>query len=729
MMNFKKASTIAAAGAAVFAFVPPLFASQSPAPIPLAGRMATLAFQLAIIIFAAWVGEKTFKKLGLPAVLGELIAGIIIGPYLFGAIALPGFPDGFFPLSGNFPVSYELYGFATIASIVLLFLVGLETDLDIFLRFSLAGSVIGIGGVVISFIIGDLTAVWFSRMAFGINYGFADPIPLFLGVLSTATSVGISASILSEKRKLDSPEGVTILSAAIIDDVIGIILLAVIIGVIRSGSVKWSRITIITLRAVLVWLGFMLLGIAFSGKISALLKKFKDKNTIAVMSFALALMLAGIFEKSGLAMIIGAYIMGLTLSKTDLAYLIRENLSVFYRFFIPLFFCVMGMLINVRTLFSPHILLFALVYSVLAIAAKIAGCSIPALFLNFNRRGAARIGIGMVPRGEVALIIAGIGLAGGILNQDAFNAAIIMTFITTLITPPIFSAMIERPGPVTRKGVSFKDEKEHVVYHLPNRETAELILSKIFTAFKSEGFYIHLLDIRQQLYSIRKEETFITMHFTPEKITFDCRRRDVAFIHTLFYEVLADLEHTMRQLQSLTDREKIGKKIFSGPISAEPTIRGREKARMAGMFDPRAVSVDLKGQTKDEVLEEMIDLLVESNQLPALKAGGAVQALLDREKDISTGMQEGVAFPHARTDLVDRMVSSIGVSRNGVEFGSLDGKPAQIFITTLIPVSAPEPYLKFMAILSGFLVEEENREKILSCSSNYQLYLIFKKLF
>ncbi len=209
---------------------------------PLAERMATLVFQIAIILIASWGGEQLFKKLRLPIVLGELVAGIIIGPFLLGAIPLPGFVDGLFSVTGNFPVSYELYGFATVASIVLLFLIGLETDINTFLRFSVAGSLIGTGGLVASFILGDLVTVWFSRFAFWNHLRIFRPHPpSSWGSLSTATSVGISATILSEKRKIDSPEGVTILSAAIIDDVMGIIMLAIIIGVIKSGDIQWGR--------------------------------------------------------------------------------------------------------------------------------------------------------------------------------------------------------------------------------------------------------------------------------------------------------------------------------------------------------------------------------------------------------------------------------------------------------------------------------------------------------
>src|SRR3989338_393896 len=164
-----------------------------PNEMDLISRMALLIFQLGVIVFAAWLGGKLFKKLKFPSVLGELISGIIIGPYLLGGIPFPGFGKGLFPFFADFPVSAELYGFTTVASIILLFLAGIETDLETFLRFSLSGFFVGLSGVIFSFVLGDLAGVYASRYLFGASYGFMHPIPLFLGVISTATSVGITA--------------------------------------------------------------------------------------------------------------------------------------------------------------------------------------------------------------------------------------------------------------------------------------------------------------------------------------------------------------------------------------------------------------------------------------------------------------------------------------------------------------------------------------------------------
>ncbi|MBN2718148.1 MAG: cation:proton antiporter, partial [Deltaproteobacteria bacterium] len=237
-------------------------------------RMMMLVIQFGAIIFSARLMGMVFAKAKLPAVLGELFAGILLGAYALGGLPLPGFGDGLFPMHDGAPVSPELYGIATIASIVLLFDVGLETDLKTLFRYFFAGTLVGVGGVVASVALGTLTGFYFSFLLGMKPTSIFDPACLFMGIAAAATSVGITARILSEKRKLDSPEGVTILSAAVIDDVIGIILLAIVSGMVvatRGGKeLEWLHIGLIGIKAVSVWLVATVVGIWASRRIAFL---------------------------------------------------------------------------------------------------------------------------------------------------------------------------------------------------------------------------------------------------------------------------------------------------------------------------------------------------------------------------------------------------------------------------------------------------------------------------
>jgi Kef-type K+ transport system membrane component KefB/mannitol/fructose-specific phosphotransferase system IIA component (Ntr-type) len=636
---------------------------------------------------------------------------------MLGKIPLPAFPLGLFPMTAGFAVSTELYSLAAIASVILLFLVGIETDLELLFRYSVKGLVVGIGGVVASFVLGDLVGVLFGNLLFGRHLGFAHPVPLLLGVISTATSVGITARILSDKRKMDSPEGVTILSAAVIDDVLGIILFAIVVGVIKSGHVVWREVSMISLKAISLWLGFTALGIAFSGHLSRFLKGFKDRTTIAVMAFALALFLAGIFERSGLAMIIGAYVMGLSLSKTDISFLLQENLASLNKFFVPLFFCVMGMLINLREMSDPRILLLGLIYVVFAIVGKLLGCSVPALFMNFTAAGALRVGLGMIPRGEVALIIAGIGLALGAIPHDVFSVAVIMTFITTLITPPVLAKTLDWKAPSLRKNQPPAKVLRQIVYDMPNQETGELLLGKIVTDFENEGFFVYRVEIPEVMYQIRKNDVFITLKYFMDKLVFECSDNDTAFVHTVFYEVIAELEELMSRLEKISNREKIAQNIF-----CDETGTCKERIKLSQVISPLAVSANLKGSSKSDILEEMIALLMVSGALPADNRAQALKDLWEREKTMSTGMQEGVALPHAKTLAVDKLIAAVGIKNGGADFDSLDKKPSEIFVLTLAPKANQQPYLQFMGEVTKVLVNPENRKRILSSRTNKDLY-------
>jgi len=681
-------------------------------------HMMMLVLQLGVIIFAAHSGGLLFKRFRMPSVLGEILAGALIGPYALGSLVLPGLPEGLFPRPEVFPISVGLYGFTTIASVLLLFLVGLKTNLRLFLQYSVPGTVVGVGGALVSFVLGDLAVVLCSKYVFGVSYGFADPVPLFLGVISTATSVSVTARILTDRKKVDSPEGVTILSGAVIDDVLGIILLAIVIGVARSGTIEWARVGGVAFRSVAIWLGCTALGLAFARQIAGALKKSRDAATMAVLSLGLALIVAGLFEQVGLAMIIGAYIMGLSLSRTDLANVIQDQLSSLYRFFVPIFFCVMGMLVNFQEMGSTRVLVFGFIYTGVAVGAKLAGCSLPSLFLNFNGRGALRVGLGMLPRGEVTLIIAGVGLSNGIIQDESFGVVMMMTFLTTLAAPYALDLALRSKLPALRTMPEEKRESRHLEITMPSRETTELVLRNISDSFTTEGFYVHLFDMDERIYQIRKGDTIISMKVSPSQIEFDCDPSQAAFINTLVYEVLADLERTMRELQSFADREKIGRQILDASASD-----GKEKPQLSSGMNPFSVEYRLQGKTKSEIIREMVEILARAGDIEAERKEQALADLLERERIMSTGMQDGIALPHTKTDAVDRLVCGVGLHPEGVDFHSLDQKPSRIFVMVLAPKDNPGAYLQFMASVSRVLSDKARRARILGAKSNRDLYM------
>jgi Kef-type K+ transport system membrane component KefB len=404
--------------------------------------VAELILLLAVILIAAKVGgEVSERYLKIPPVLGELGAGILISPFLLGGIHWFG-GGAIFEVAhdgSGLPVEPQLFFVAQMAAIVLLFEAGLETNRKQFMKYVRPATAVAAGGVILPFLMGFAATV---LLGFGDLDSIEGMIPaLFVGAIMTATSVGITARVLADIRRLDSPEGVTVLAGAVVDDVLGIIILAIIVGIAEEGTVTAGSIGVIFLKAVGFWLGLMILGSIVSKYISNFVLWFKSAGGALVLVLALAFLASAVAEiYFGLAMIIGAYTMGLALSSTELKHHVEDSMRSVNNFLVPIFFVVIGMQVDFTAFGAGETslgsaILFAVVLTVFAIISKVVGSGVPALFVGFNRIGATRIALGMLPRGEVALIVAGIGLTSGVIGQDIFGVAIVMTVITTVLAP------------------------------------------------------------------------------------------------------------------------------------------------------------------------------------------------------------------------------------------------------------------------------------------------------
>ncbi len=700
-----------------------------------AAKMAILAIQLGAILFAARFCGGVAKKFGVPSVLGELLAGIILGPYLLGAVGLPlhGFHDGIFPvLAGkSFPESQPmLYGIATLGSIVLLFMSGLETDLRMFFRYSVVGSVVGIGGVIISFAFGVAVGM------FAMDIPAMDPRCLFLGILCTATSVGITARILSERKCIDSPEGVTILAAAVIDDVLGIICLAIVMGIVTvstgGGTVDWGNIGVIAAKSFGIWLGATLLGLLLASRIAAFLRWFKSPGVFSVLALGFALLVAGFFEEAGLAMIVGAYVMGLSLSKTDVAFAIQHNLHPIYNFMVPVFFVVMGMLVDVRVLADTEVLKLGLTYSVLAVLAKIIGCALPAWCMNFNWLGSLRIGMGMIPRGEVALIIGGIGATTmmtvngtkqPILDNKLFGVAIIMTLVTTLVAPPLLAWVLS----ISRKGVR-KEKKDtstvNTVFKFPSPVIAEFVLRGMVDIFTREGFMHSGIDKDGGILHLRRGEHVFSVMTDEHKFVFESNPDEAIIIKAVMYETFVDLHKCLEELKQIARPQEMQKQLFEETPPAN-VPGARSGLNIGRIIRPENIVPYLKGRTKIDIFRELLDVLDKNGLVKDRNL--VLQDLLERESVVSTCLQDGIAFPHGRTDGVTGMAAAVGLLPDGGDFDAQDGKPTRIFVLLLCPKDEPEPLLQCMARLGMILSVPGTMDKLMEASTSNEIRDIIVK--
>ena len=695
-------------------------------------KMMMLAIQIGIILFAARTGGMLAERFHIPSVLGELLAGIAIGPYALGGISLGGIlKNGVFPLMGSgstFPVTPELYGFCTIASIILLFLSGVETDLKLFVRYSLAGSLVGIGGVVISFVFGNLCAVLFlHRFIGGEPVTFFSSEALFLGIMCTATSVGITARILSERKSIDSPEGVTTMAGAVIDDVLGIVILAIGMGVVSThgagdtGGIDWGKIGMIAVKVFGIWLGATVVGVIAARRISGLLKMFGSESLIAILSLGLALMLSGFFESMGLAMIIGAYVMGLALSRTDIRYVITENLMPVYLFMVPIFFCVMGMMVDMHKLMSAPVLIFGLIFTLMAVAAKIIGCSVPALFCGFNGIGALRIGAGMIPRGEVALIVAGIGLTKGLLHPEVFSVGILMTLVTTVAAPPIMVEFYKIKKSGLRRPLSDAETSRPFTFSLPSAEAATALCEKLIKAFRSEGFFTHRLGGGSDIWQVRRDDVEIGVSRKGREVVFECSPSEERFIATAVLDVTTELTKLAQDLAKPVKAFGVASLVRSadngvnGPLRVDSYI---ERYLRRFIMVP-----NLKAADKNETLEEMMNILFVKGLVKDPR--NALKLVQDRETAMSTGLESGLAIPHVKTDLVDSLVGVVAVLEKEIDdYETVDGSKVRIIVLTLSPVMVQAPHLRIIAHI-GKVLDDGGRKRLIAAETEKEMYDVF----
>ncbi len=374
---------------------------------------------LILILGAAKIGGELAERLKQPAVLGELLVGVILGLTPLRHIAEP---------NQEVVASAAITFVATIGVILLLFEVGLESELAEFLKVGRAAALVAAIGIVLPFVSGYAASFLVSG-----DYRQA----LFIGAALTATSIGITTRVLADMRKLNTNEAKIIVGAAVIDDILGLLILAVVLQIIKDGHPDVVAIGKAVMIAFAFLAGALVIGIRYASTLTASAQRLKTRGVLVTISFLFCLTLAFTAESFGLAEIIGAFAAGLILATTGDRVKIQDQIKPVADIFIPVFFVLVGLQVNLRHLIPTEpsgyrVLLLGLVLLVLAILGKLASG------LGVAKSGANKlaVGVGMVPRGEVGLIFASIGLREGIIGSDLYAQLILVVFITTLITPP-----------------------------------------------------------------------------------------------------------------------------------------------------------------------------------------------------------------------------------------------------------------------------------------------------
>jgi Kef-type K+ transport system membrane component KefB len=413
-------------------------------PVVLSGVLLTLIF----IYIASKVGSEIAKRLDLPPVLGELFAGVIIG---ISALRLVIFPEGGFTASDSlimtglqflnhrspeavnsiFATQSEVISvIAELGVIVLLFEIGLESDFRQLKKVGIQAFVVAFIGLTAPFAAGTLGLMYFFHVA---------AIPaIFAGAALTATSIGITSKVLAEIGQLKSKEGQIIVGAAVIDDVLGIIVLAVVASLAKTGQVDITNVAILLVSAIAFLFGSILLGGFFNKSFVALVNKLETRGNIVIPAFIFAYTMAFIGNAIRLEAILGAFAAGLVLDETDARKELDELIKPVADLLVPVFFVTVGARANLSVL-NPMIpenrsgLLTAIFLLAVAISGKLITGWVVFGIPDINRLA---IGVGMIPRGEVGLVFAGIGTASGAIDKPLEAAIIIMVIMTTFLAPP-----------------------------------------------------------------------------------------------------------------------------------------------------------------------------------------------------------------------------------------------------------------------------------------------------
>lgn len=383
--------------------------------------MANVPDPLLLQLFAIFVWAKVFaegfERAGLPAVLGEILAGILLGPYATHLI----------------DPSPTVLSVAEIGAIFLLFTVGLETSPKELIRVGRVSLRVALAGIVVPFVFGFVYIRWIR--------GHSAHEATFVAAAMVATSVGITARVMDDLRVMGSRVAKIILGAAVFDDILGMILLAVVAGLASASGIAWIQLLVLTAEAVGFALFMLFFGPRLVSRIRPGVERMSTRNAPLILALAICLGLSTAAERIGMAAIIGAFFAGLAFAEYSPEWNLQPRVNAINEFLAPFFFFTMGSRLDLHA-FTPGIILASLVITALAIAAKVIGCGLPVLKEGWP--SALKVGVGMTPRGEVALIVALIGLQMNMISQAVYAIVLFMTAATTLLAPPLLRYLFRR---------------------------------------------------------------------------------------------------------------------------------------------------------------------------------------------------------------------------------------------------------------------------------------------
>jgi Kef-type K+ transport system membrane component KefB len=375
---------------------------------------------LSVLLFAAKLFAELFHKLKLPVVLGELLAGIIVGPFAIGGLQL-------FEGEPLVVLDETVLNIGQISAIIILFVAGLEITPREFLKGGAASFTVGTLGVIVPFFVGFVILTLF---------GLDSLESMLVATALTATSIAISVQVLTELGKMQTKESRLILGAAIVDDILAIAILSVVTTMVQTGDIapEITEIAVLILQILGLFAALLVGSVVLIPRLLHLQRLWKSKGSIEGIVTASFFAAAGIAAFAGLSPIVGAFAVGMAVASTRLIKQVDEYAGKLLIIFGPLFFAIIGAQVDLRGV-NLNVLYLTGIVVAIAVTTKVIGCGLPSMIFLRDKTKSFRVGIGMISRGEVGLIVAGIGVSTGALSSDIYTTVIIMVAVTTIIAP------------------------------------------------------------------------------------------------------------------------------------------------------------------------------------------------------------------------------------------------------------------------------------------------------
>ena len=624
--------------------------------------MAFLVLQAGGAVLAATVGGMAASAAGLPTMLGGLLVGIAAG------LCMPDHVGA--ALHGA-----AFCGVATIAAVLVLFRLGLEADLRICVRRSFAGLSAAICGAALSFVLGDVCAVCLLPTLFESEFGYlaqlplsaawSEATPLCMGIAAVATSASMAAKMLAGRGRIATDEGACVMSGALIDNALLIAALAA-------------------------------CGVAAAG------------HTMSAPAMA--------------AVAVSAYVAGGVFGRTRWRGVLEESLAPVGALVAPAFFCMAGMLVE----WSWPMLAFGLAYALVAVVAKVVGCAFPSLVFGFGATGALRVGLGMTPRGEAALVVACLGLVGGFVPPEALGAVAVMVLLSAVVSHFALMGLCGRGG----RGPG-ADEQQKVAFELPDVRVAKFVIRRLVNELRREGFKAirHVDEPALSIWQMVMGPKDMILTRRGRSFQMECSQADEAVVSQAWMEVVSEMSELARTISKPVLRRSEAIKA-ERPAPARPAVAPSDVVRCVQNY---VMEPSFRAHSKREAIERLIALVVERYPDRVKNVDLVRKAVFAREESMPTGLNNGVAVPHGRTDEVTDVVGAVALvdnseNENGIipDYEMIDHSKVQIIVLTLVPESIRTPYLQVMAFISQLMRSEESREALLACTTADEMRRFFR---